>query len=193
MVDSIYQSQFGRQFEGGKNLPEISTGLDSVRAYSFEARFFGVPGAVGTSKDFTLAAKQVSQTGMTVEDIEVNRGNDKVFYPGKATPEELVITFDNLYLKEVANNLWLWFQSTYDPMTGELTKNAAPQGANGGTFKANQLQTLMLDGGVNPHSAMNYYGVYPKSYKLAELNYSTNDFHTIEVTFRYDFLEHQQL
>ena len=194
MVDSIYQSQFGRQFEKGQGLPDISTDLDSVRAFGFEARFFGVPGAVGVAKDFTLAAKQISQTGIMNEDIEVNRVNDKVYYPGKSTVDELVITFDNLLLKEVANNLWLWFTSTtYDPSTGELTKTSAPQGPNGGTFKANKLQTLMLDPGNNPHSAANYYGIYPKAFKYAEFNYSTNDFHTIEVTFRYDFLEHEQL
>lgn len=191
MVDSIFQSQTGRAFEKGRELPNISTDLDSVRAYSFEARFFGVPGAVGISRDLTLAAKQVSQTGMTVEDIEVNRVNDKVFYPGKVTPEELVITFDNLLLKKTTPALWAWFKTIYDPTTGELTKNAAPQGANGGTFKSPKLEVIMLDGGINPTAVQSFFGVYPKSYKLAEFNSSTNDFHTIEVTFRYDFMEHE--
>ena len=36
------------------------------------------------------------------------------------------------------------------------------------------------------------YGVYPKGWKESEYNYSTaNDFHTIEMTLRYDFADHK--
>ena len=31
-------------------------------------------------------------------------------------------------------------------------------------------------------------GVYPKKFSKAEKNYSTNDFDTVSVSFRYDFL-----
>ena len=187
MATSLYQTQFGRKFTGGKNLPQVSTDLDSVRAYQFELQFQGVPAGGTVARDFTLAAKQVSPAGFSVEDITVDRVNDRVFYPGKAAPEELTVTFDNLMLKTVASDLWGWFKTSYDPMTGELTKQGGPRGDK--SFKANKLSILQLDNVLNPHATTELYGVWVKSWKTAEFNYSTNEFHTIEVVFRYDFMD----
>ena len=187
MARSLYQTQFGRKFTGGKDLPQISTDLDSVRAYQFECQFQGVPAGGMSPRDLTLAAKQVNSVGFTMEDITVDRVNDRMFYPGKAAPEELVITFDNLLLKSVASDLWDWFKHSYDPMTGELTKLAGPGGSK--TFKALKLSILQLDNVLNPHASTELYGVWVKSWKTAEFNYATNEFHTIEVVFRYDFMD----
>jgi hypothetical protein len=170
----------------GTELPLISEGLDSVRAYQFEITF-QLPGDVTNagSQDLTLAAKQVSQVGFTVEDIEVNRVNDKVFYPGKASPEELTVTFDNLYQKRVSQALWQWFSTIYDPTTGKF--HTQQEGAN--SFKRNAT-IVHLDSRGQPLFETRLYGVYPKSWKTAEFNYSTNEFHTIELGLRYDFMEH---
>jgi hypothetical protein len=189
MAEAFYKTRFGRSFTAGQGLPTISTDLDSVRTYQFEIHFFGLPDELQLQQtELTLAAKQVSPVGFSVEDIEVHRVNDKVFYPGKPTPEELTVTFDNLYLKESATTMWKWFKATYDPLTGEITKNSAPGGSANKTFKAHKVEIIQLDNTLEPHSAVGLYGVYPKSWKASEFNYSTNEFHTIEVTFRYDFL-----
>src|SRR3990167_546185 len=190
MANSYFKDRFGRKFRPGQGLPQISTALDSVRSYSFEVHFFGLPADIaGGQQDLTIAAKQVSQTGYATEDIEVHRVNDKVFYPGKPNVEEVVITFDNLYLKDTSVTLWKWFRNTYDPLTGEMTKFAAPGGNANLSFKENKMEIIMLDNTINPHSVLELYGVYPKSWKAAEFNYSTNEFHTLEVAFRYDFMD----
>ena len=187
---SMYKTRYGRKFQAGKGLPTISTDLDSVRAFQWEIHFFGLPSNIqGGQTDLTLAAKQVSPVGFSVEDIEVSRVNDTVFYPGKAKPEELSVTFDNLYLKNTSRDLYLWLRSIYDPLTGEMTKNAAPGGDPRRSFKAHKVEIIKLDNTMTPHSVTELYGVYPKSFKEAELNYSTNEFHTIEVVFRYDFMD----
>ena len=184
---SVYKGKRG--FVPGQGLPTISTDLDSVRAYQFEVQFEGVPG-LGKSDDLTIAAKQVTQAGMSVEDIVIDRVNDKIYYPGKATPELITVTFDNLYLKEASDTLYKWFQNTYDPLTGEMTKNSPPGKGGGGSFKANKMTILQLSNNMSPHSAVECYGVWVKSWKTAEFNYATNEFHTIEVEFRYDFMDH---
>ena len=184
---SVYKGKRG--FVPGQGLPTISTDLDSVRAYQFEVQFEGVPGP-GKSDDLTIAAKQVTQAGMSVEDIVIDRVNDKIYYPGKATPELITVTFDNLYLKEASDTLYKWFQNTYDPLTGEMTKNSPPGRGGGGSFKANKMTILQLANNMNPHAAVECYGVWVKSWKTAEFNYATNEFHTIEVEFRYDFMDH---
>lgn len=180
-------------FSPGKTLPEISEKANSIRAYSWEAHFIGLDmfnntgGPQGLPTDFTLAAKQVSQAGYTVEDIEVNRVNDKYWYPGKATQDELVILFDNLLKNKASLQLWRWFKQIYDPLTGEQTKGV--EAGTKGSFKCKKLEIIQLDGKMKPVLTTQYYGVYPKSYKPGEKNYSTNEMDTVEMTFRYDRMD----
>jgi len=176
-------------------LPTISMGLDSVRAYQFEIHF-ELPGTI-TSVDpdgkLTLAAKQVTAAGFSTEAIEVNRVNDKVFYPGKASPEELTVTFDNLYQPKVANALWSWFSVIYDPTNGKYnteTANGSPDSPPVNGWKAQRATIVHLDAQGQPLMETRLFGVYPQSWKTAEFNYSTNEFHTIEMVFKYDFMEH---
>ena len=173
----------GRRRSLGSGLPVISEGLDSVRTYQFELHFEMPPDLTDPNQDkLTLAAKRVDSVGFSTEAIEIHRVNDKVFYPGKGSPEEISVTFDNLYQPHVANQLWRWFASIYNPMTGEFN-------GNGGNFKALKLILTQLDAQGQPIMETRMFGVYPTSWKTAEFNYSTNDFHTIEMSFRYDFME----
>tara|TARA_Y100000310_G_scaffold20095_1_gene19613 strand:+ start:4879 stop:5469 length:591 start_codon:yes stop_codon:yes gene_type:complete len=186
-----YKTRFGRKFTAGRGLPVVSTDIDSVRTYQFEVHFFGSPDSA-LHNDYTLAAKQVNPVNYGVEDIEVHRVNDRLFYPGKPGAEELTITFDNLYSKDTTRGLWDWFKSTYDPLTGEMTKFSKPAIPNA-TFKAHKMEVILLDNTLTPHSVVAAYGVWPKSWRTAELNYNTNEFHTIEVAFRFDFLDNFNL
>jgi hypothetical protein len=174
----------------GKSLPMVSQDLDSVRAYQWEITFYNVPvdAANGVDRPLTLAAKSVSQTGFTVEDIEVHRVNDKVFYPGKASPDELTVIFDNLYKSKMGSLLYNWLQNIYNPVTGEFEQaRQVTTGKVAGNFKT-VADIVQLDNKGKPMSFTRLYGIYPKSWKQAEFNYSTNEFHTIEVVFRYDFI-----
>ena len=176
MAKSFYKAQWGKRTDG---VPLISSKLDSIRSFQFEVQFFNVPTLDVDEADYTLAAKSVGPVGFTVDDIPVDRVNDKVFYPGKPSPEEVTITFDNLLAKDTTGHLYLWFQSTYNPATGALA---------GGDFKCDKMTILTLDGTANPTREIQLFGVYPKSFKTSEFNYSTNEFHTIEVSFRYDMM-----
>lgn len=191
MVESIYKNNFRQTFQPGETLPRISTQLDSVRTYQFEVKFYGLPPElVGTQQDLTLAAKTVGSVGMEVQDIEVHRVNDKLYYPGKVTHEELSITFDNLYLKATSPALWEWFRSIYDPISGQVTRVAAPGGPGNNTFKAAKLTIIELDNSLTPHAYIEVYGVYPKRVNFSEKNYGTNEFSTLEVKFRYDYMDY---
>lgn len=171
----------------GNKLPLISQGLDSVRAYQFEIHFI-LPENLGTgvaSEHLTLAAKQVGQVGFASEDIEVHRVNDKVFYPGKSSPEPLTVTFDNQYQKKVSETLWNWYKTIYDPTTGTMNNTQDPN-----VFKAQKATIVHLDSKGQPKYETTLFGVYPKKWTTAEFNYGTNEFHTIEMEFRYDFMDH---
>lgn len=191
MVQSYYKNDY-RPFKKGESLPKISTSLDSVRSYQFEVQFFGLPPVVSPNQqtDLTLAAKQVSPVSYGVEDINVYRVNDKIYYPGVVSFESVTITFDNLYLRRTCETLWKWFKTIYDPLTGDMTELSAPGGPGNRTFKATKLRVVELDNTRTPHAAIEFYGVYPKSVRFSEKNYSTGEFATIDVDFRFDFMDY---
>ena len=188
MASSYYKNKYGRNFTPGQGLPTVSTDLDSVRAYQFEIHFFGLPEDITNSTDLTLASKKVGGLEMKNETIVIDRVNDKLHYPGKTTPGELSVDFDNLYLRETASDLYRYFRHTYDPITGEMTKSAQPGGSAGTTFKADKVEVVMLDNTLTPHSVIELYGVYPTSWSASEFNYSTSQFHQLTVVFKYDFM-----
>jgi len=177
---SYYSSQTDRDL-ASDNIPTLSHNLESYRAYQWEVEI-SLPDAEN-EEVLTLAAKQVSQIGFTSEDIVVDRVNDKFFYPGKVTPDEVTLTFDNLVMGSVASKLFDWMSNTYNPITGAFTQQFN-QGVGG--FK-NHIKIYQLDNTMYPVKHIHLYGAYPKAWKLAEFNYATNEFHTIEVTVRYDF------
>jgi len=188
-MPSFYKENRG--FDAGNALPKVSTDIDSVRAYQFEVRFAGLPPTFEAEGDtLTLAAKQVSPVSVSVEDIVVDRVNDKLYYPGKFTPENITVTFDNLYIQRSSPALWNWFKSIYDPVTGDMTQFTAPGGASVGAFKAQKMTIVELDNSSEPHSNIELYGVYPTGVRFSEKNYATNEFSTIECTFRYDFVDY---
>ena len=194
MVDSYLKNEYRANFEPGTTLPKVSTKLDAVRSYQFEVKFFGVPQEfINTQQVLTAAAKQVSPIGGAVDDIVVDRLNDKMYYPGKFTPEAVTITFDNQLLSQTTPALWNWFKTIYDPLTGDMTKLSAPGGPGNRSFKASKMTVLELDNTNEPHAYIEMYGVYPTGVRFSEKNYATNDFSTIEVTFRYDFVDYDKI
>jgi hypothetical protein len=98
--------------------------------------------------------------------------------------------FDNLYLRRTCLSLWTWFKTIYDPLSGNMTQLSAPGGPGNRTFKATKMRIVELDNTRNPHAAIELYGVYPKSVRFSEKNYNSNDFSTIDVDFRYDFIDY---
>ena len=182
---NITNEYFDQYRNGGdERLNTLSQQYDSLRTYSWLISIGGLgdtTGAEGSPRDqtnsLTLACKQVGAIGFQVEDIAVDRVNDKFYYPGKYSADETTLTFDNLVTGEAANALFGWISETYDPTTGVL----------GTSSMKRKIQITQLDADHNPKMMITLYGAYAKFYRLAELNYSTNDFHTIEVGVRFDF------
>lgn len=178
---------------GNSVMPKLSTALDSVRAYQFELQFFfpeGIPTPRGTGlTEISIAAKQVGAAGLKVEDIEANRLNDKYYYPGKPSMDELSVQFDNIYATKAGAALFQWFRAcTYDPRTGYQTPITLGYN-NGKPFKAEKVRLIQYDNTLTPFAYVDFIGVYPKSMQIGEHNYSTNEFHTINMTFRYDLID----
>lgn len=207
MVDVKLESFFndtGRVLDvaGATAGSELFHRYDSYRTYSWLVRINELGGVVGSiastlgisSPDnvLTLAAKQVGQIGYSVEEIMVDRVNDKFYFPGRPSTEDTVITFDNMLKGDAARGLWNWMRTTYDPITGthsaSVLSNFAGQVIEGGGGFKRTVDVVLLDHQRQPQWVARLYGCWPKNWRLAEFNYSSNEFHSIEVTLRYDMV-----
>jgi len=187
---STYLDQERRSLNQG--LPVISTELDSVRTYGWEVDFalpagFRLGGKDGnaTKRSLTLGAKSVSEFGFNFQDIQVDRMNDKAYYPGKVTNDEVTISFDNLLTAGGEK------YNTEGQMLLEYMNMVYSQ-TTGRAVTTNYKQTLRIkefDTAGNVRAIYELLGAYPKAYKKAEKNYATgNTFDTVQMTFRYDFI-----
>ena len=166
---------------------------DAFRAYSWVLRVPNLAGLLGTvdnafgltdgSDVISMAVKSVSQLGYTVEEIVTDRVNDRFYFPGKASTEECVMSFDNLIKGDAAKLLFTWMRTIYDPIYGV---HSAPV-VIPDQFKRT-ISLIQLDHHRNPKLEIKLYGAWPKSWKTSEFNYSTNEMSTIEMTFKYDFV-----
>jgi hypothetical protein len=171
----------------GKNLPLLSHAADSVRTYGFEVTFYQVPvnAPAGTeSKPLTLACKSVSPIAWNIEEIVADRVNDKFFYPGKATPDPVTMIFDNLFATKTSSHLFDWFSTIYNPVTGQFTIGLSDKGV--GSFKV-VADVVELNTQGQPFTFTRMYGLWPTGWKEGERSWASNEFHTIEGTFRFDF------
>ena len=156
--------------------------MEAIRTFQWEIEIeSGLP---GDDTVLTAAANRVSQVGMSTDTIIVDRVNDKFHYPGKVTVEAVTITFDSLIKGQVAERLFDWFRSVYDPIHGVFTPGFL-RGA--GSFKRN-VKIYQLDNAGFPLKHIHLYGAYPTNWNANELNYSANEFHTLEVTLQPDFV-----
>lgn len=174
----------------------MSHELESYRAYSWQIEIPKFAGIVGETFDaqerLTLAAKSVGSIGFAVDDVEVNRVNEKFFYPGKPTPDEVVVVFDDFIKGDIAEQLFAWMRTVYDPVYGiHYAGIGGGDSITGAAFDVPNFKRPVtiwqLDQHRNPKNHIILYGCYPKAWKLGEFDYASGDFHTIEMTLRYDF------
>lgn len=169
-----------------KKLPMLSHALDSVRRSSFEVTFYNIPvgPAAGTQpQPLTLACKSVSPISWNIEEIAARRVNDTFFYPGKATPSEVTMVFDNLYQTKTSKHLYDWLATIYNPVTGEMTTGLSDKGVGGFKIVADVVE---LNSQGKPFTHTRLYGLWPKSWSEDERSSDASEFHTVTCNFRYD-------
>jgi len=184
---SYYANNLNRDLNDNEGLPVISQDLDAVRVYQWEITFFpptGIETPSTFSKPLTLAAKRVGGFGYTIQDIEVNRVNDKVYYPGRVQHDELEVQFDNLLNSKTGFQLYKYMTSVWDPETGEYATSFQ---ANPGKFKS-KVEIIELNGRNEVQQVIKLKGVYPKQITKAEKVYAQNDMDTITMKFRWDYM-----
>ena len=92
---------------------------------------------------------------------------------------------------DIAEELFAWMRTVYDPVYGVHYAGIGSDDITGKLFNTPNFKRPVtiwqLDQHRNPKNHIILYGCYPKGWKLGEFDYSNGDFHTIEMTLRYDF------
>lgn len=157
------------------------------RKFRWTMEFFGVCGVNNIASSFVKAANRPS---LTIEETEINYLNGKMWIPGKGTPDTTQVTYydiASLQGGDVIASLFTWLATVYnftDPIgLSQSSKQSSPTVKGGYTASAGVL--TMLDGCGNEIDSFEYLDCWPTQMNFGELDYSSNDECTIDITLRY--------
>lgn len=168
------------------HLNELATNTNLVfkRKYrwTFEVKWNGKK----IGKNFV---KLASRPNLTVEETEINYLHGKMYIPGKASWETITVTYYDV-ARSVGNgmtDLYSWLASIYnfqdqgEKMMQQTTIQG--DGNNGGWAGTGNL--TMYDGCGTELERWELRGVWPSAVNFGDLDYSSSEEATIELTLRY--------
>lgn len=131
--------------------------------------------------------KLASRPNISIEETEINYLNAKTWIPGKATWETITVTYYDVATNE-NQKLYNWLASVYnfvDPLKSTQGKHRSDYSGTG---------TLHLyDGCGVPLEVWTMRDVWPQSINFGELDYSSSEEATIELTLRYSQVAYESL
>lgn len=154
--------------------------------------------------------KLASRPNISIEETEINFLHGKMWIPGKASWETITVTFYDLHLPRSSNqgtgdqdsilNLYSWLATVYDfsnpiSLYQNSVKGLDPLAVGQNTTRGNGyagVATLNLyDGCGQTLETWTLGNVWPQSINFGELDYSSSEEVTIEVTMRYSEVKYQ--
>ena len=141
--------------------------------------------------------KTANRPQITIEETEINFLHGKFWIPGKATWEAMTITYYDVSQKSGNGNnaLFSWLAATYNFTDSAGLHQSTLRGANGskdGGYGCDGTLTL-YDGCGTGLEQWTLNGMWPQSINFGELDYSSSEECTIEVTTRYDTAKYEPL
>lgn len=138
-------------------------------------------GTIDINEHFVKVAARPS---ITFEETEINMKNGKFYIPGKASWESITVTFYDVAggtLNNGLNSIYSWVASVYDFTKGirELCMGAAQQ-----DYTA-KVTITMYTGGGSPMEKWYLVDAWPAAVNWQDLDYSSSEEATIEMTLRY--------
>lgn len=164
---------------------------DSIfkRKFRWTMEFQGVCG-ISDLKIEPSFVKAANRPSLTIEETEINYLNGKMWIPGKGTPDTTQVTYYDIASIDGGDTvaaLFTWLATVYnftDPIgLSQSSKQSGPTVRGGYTCDEGIL--TMLDGCGNTIDKFVYLDCWPTTINFGELDYSSNDECTIDVTLRY--------
>lgn len=175
-------SQFG--------IPEAGFGiLHPKQKHKWRVRFVGmarsVPNAANISREITRQATNVTRPSLSWEDIPIHRYNTTSYVAGKHTWEQMNITVEDditgLASYAIQGQLETQQRIVGADLPGEWINSAA----TGSDYKFGTILEL-LDGNEGITESWKLEGCFIVSVNYGDLDYSSGDAATIELTLRFD-------
>jgi hypothetical protein len=131
--------------------------------------------------------KLASRPNISIEETEINYLNAKTWIPGKATWETITVTYYDV-ANEDNSKLYSWLASVYDfsnPVSCGQAKNRSSYSGTG---------TITLYDGCGVRlETWTLRDVWPTAINFGELDYSSSEEATIELTLRYSQVAYKSL
>lgn len=131
--------------------------------------------------------KIASRPNLSIEETEINYLNAKTWIPGKASWETITVTYYDVATIE-NKPLFDWLASVYD-FTDDI---GLFQGSSRRDYAATGILT-MYDGCGYELERWTLSDMWPQSINFGELDYSSSEEATIELTLRYSNVKYQSL
>ena len=150
--------------------------------WTFELRPFCKRGTIPT-----YFVKLAARPSLTIEETEINYLNGKMWIPGKGTWETTTVTFYDLSDGSTGlADLYTWLATTYDFTDPVKLKQSSKIGslADGKGYSCNGALKL-YDGCGTMMEEWDLSNMWPQAVNFGELDYSSSEEVTIEVTLRY--------
>lgn len=130
--------------------------------------------------------KVASRPNLSIEETELNHLNAKTWIPGKASWETITVTYiDVAHMDQM--QLWQWLATVYD-FTSPITLQ---QGEKRNWDATGQL--YMYDGYGNAVESWQLLHMFPTAINFGDLDYSSSEEATIELTLRYSDVTYTSL
>lgn len=158
--------------------------------WTFEVFDDNGSGGPGASKVPVHYVKMAARPNISVEETEINFLNAKTYIPGKGTWETITVTYYDISSRTDTGNigLWNWLASVYDftaPAT--LKQSSARRGYSGVGV------CTLFDGCGAPLETWTMSDCWPQAINFGELDYSSSEECTIEVTLRYGNVSYRNI
>jgi hypothetical protein len=156
------------------------------RKFRWTMEFITVCGISGLNiaPSFVKAANRPS---LTIEETEINFLNGKMWIPGKGTPDTTQVTYydvASIQGGDVVSSLFTWLATVYN-FTDPIGLSQSSKSRGQGGYCAEEGKLNMLDGCGVIIDTFVYQQCWPTQMNFGELDYSSNDECTIDVTLRY--------
>ena len=142
-------------------------------------------GAETGPNDLAFAASTAARPGMTFNQIETHRLNDKFYWAGKPTWNELPMTFYDFIneANSVSQILWKWKDKIHDPVSGQMGFKR--------NYSAPSAMLAMLTPEMEVAEKWFLFNIWPTNLDGQELSYEDDGIAMMSVTFRYDYALHE--
>jgi|9_EtaG_2_1085328.scaffolds.fasta_scaffold05166_2 hypothetical protein len=163
-----------------------SNNVEPKRNFRFQVQFTGLSADGDTTSDILWWAKTVTTPAFDVSEVEHNYLDNKFYFPGRVSWNEVSLTLvDPISVDAVSQTNKLLEAQGYkvpanEGMVETMSKN------KGTVALGNVLITIFgAEGNIVEQWLLN--NPFIKSAKFGDLDYSSDDLRTVEITVRYDW------